>query len=770
MGSSTGLWSETWQKLKRWLLGQNQGEPSPEPSPEPPPEPPPPRPQRRVRTPTVLQMEAVECGAAALGIVLGYHRRIVPLPELRVACGVSRGGSKAPNILKAARSYGLQGKGFKKKIDQLKDIKPPFIVFWNFNHFLVVEGFGRDRVYLNDPAAGPRTVTDDEFDRAYTGIALLFEPGENFQRGGRKSSLTLALLRRLNGSTGTVLYCLLAGFFLAILGVAIPVFSQIFVDNILIEQREDWLRPLLVAMGGVLVLQTLLNYFQLSTQKRLKIQLSLKMSSQFLWHILRLPSRFYAQRFAGEISNRLKLNDRIADTLSGAFATNTINAIVVVCYGAVMLAYDWVLTLVVVASAVFSIAALQWVSRQRKDAYLRLSQDQGKTIGFSIAAIQSIETLKASALESDFFARWAGYYTKSLNTYQSLEVSNQTLTVLPTLLSSLTTIAVLVVGGLRVMDGNISIGMLVAFQLLVQRFQEPITTLVEFGGRLQELEGDITRLDDVLDNPIDERLDRPASDNSTGHSTENTTENTTAYRLQGRLRFENVSFGYSKVAEPLIRELNFTVEPGQRIALVGRSGSGKSTVGRLVTALYQPWEGQIHFDDRPIADLPRALVCNSLAYVEQDILLFEGTVKDNLTLWDATISDAQLMRACQDAEIWEVVRSIPGGLQGELLEGGMNLSGGQRQRLEIARALVGDPSILVMDEATSALDAETERLIDRNLRRRGCTCIIVAHRLSTIRDCDEILVFDRGRVAQRGTHDELWNSGGIYAKMLQDSG
>lgn len=728
----------------------------------------------RVKTPTLLQMEAVECGAAALGIILGYYKRVVPLPELRVTCGVSRDGSNAPNILKAARHYGLEGKGFKKKIEGLKELKPPFIVFWNFNHFLVVEGFGSGQVYLNDPATGPRKVSEDEFDRAYTGIALLFEPGKDFKPGGRKQSLTLALLKRLGGSAMTLIYCLLAGFLLALLGIVVPVFSQVFVDNILIEQRENWLRPLLLAAGITVILQGLLTYVQLGHLKRLRVQLSLKMSSQFLWHILRLPARFYAQRFAGEVSNRLKLNDRVADVLSGELATNTINVVMVMFYAVVMFAYDGVLTALVVFFAVLNMAALQWVSRQRKDAYVRLAQEHGKVTGVGIAALQSMETLKASALESDFFAHWAGYYTKAINAHQSLEVTNQTLTVLPTLLTALTTMFVLVVGGMQVISGQISIGMLIAFQLLVQNFQEPITKLVEFWGRLQELEGDLTRLDDVLQNPTDEQLSevyQPQTVGLEGLATNGSSAiQTISHRLRGQVELKQVTFGYSRTGDPLIQDFSCTIAPGQRVALVGKSGSGKSTIGRLIAGLYQPWEGEICFDGLPIAQIPRPILTHSLAYVEQDILLFEGSVLDNLTLWDQTVPDQQVVQACQDATIWDAVRAIPGGLQGLLSEGAGNLSGGQRQRLEIARALVNNPAILVMDEATSALDAETERIIDRNLRRRGCTCVIVAHRLSTIRDCDEIIVFDRGQVVQRGTHEQLWEEGGKYAQLIEEGG
>ena len=718
----------------------------------------------RVKTPTLLQMEAVECGAAALGIILSYYRRIVPLPELRRECGVSRDGSKASNMLKAARSYGLQAKGFKKGIDQLQDLRPPYIVFWNFNHFLVVEGFRKQRVYLNDPAAGPRTVSLQEFDEGYTGVVLVMEPGSEFKKGGRKPSLILSLWERLQGAAGALVYCMLAGFLLTIAGLAVPVFSQVFVDEILVQGRQHWLRPLLLGMVFAAILQGLLTLLRLQHLRRLKIKLAVGMSSRFLWHILRLPVGFYAQRFAGEISNRTSLNDQVADVLSGKLATTVIDTVMVIFYALVMIQYDWVLTLVVVSFAAVNILTLQWISRRRVDANQRLIQEYGKAAGTSIAALQSIETLKASGLESDFFARWSGYYTKAINSQQELGVTNQTFSVLPTFLSSLSSMALLVVGGLRVMNGHLSIGMLVAFQALMQSFLLPVNNLVSFGSTLQELEGNLIRLDDVLDNRIDPQVESRSQKDKDG------TIQFSSSRLQGYVELQNITFGYSRLESPLIESFNLSVKPGQRVALVGGSGSGKSTIAKLVSGLYEPWAGEIRFDGKPREQIPHQVLTNSVAMVEQDILMFGGTVKENLTLWDATVSDKNLVRACQDAAIAEVVFSMSGGFDAQLIEGAANLSGGQRQRLEIARALVNNPSILIMDEATSALDTETEKIIDQNLRRRGCTCLIVAHRLSTIRDCDEIIVLERGKVVQRGTHEELWQVEGVYSRLIRTEG
>ncbi|MDX2239977.1 MAG: NHLP family bacteriocin export ABC transporter peptidase/permease/ATPase subunit [Leptolyngbyaceae cyanobacterium bins.302] len=737
----------------------------------------------RVRTPTVLQMEAVECGAAALGIVLGYYGKIVPLAALRQDCGVSRDGSTAVNLVKAAKRYGLTAKGFKKGLGAIQQLRCPYIVFWNFNHFLVVEGWGRDRVYLNDPATGPRTVTLQEFDEAYTGVVLVMEPGSDFRRGGRKPGMIPALSHRLRGSVKAVVYCLLAGLFLVVPGIAVPVFTQVFVDEILVQGQQDWLRPLVLGMLMTTVLKGMLSWVQLRHLRRLRIKLAVTMSSQFLWHILRLPISFYAQRYAGEIANRTSLNDKVADVLSGRLATTVIDVVMMVFYALVMLQYDRALTAIGMVFAGMNLVALQWVSRQRADANIRLGMENGKAAGVAISGLQSIETLKSSALESDFFARWAGYYTKAINSHQELGLQNQTLSTLPTLLSQLATVLLLVVGGFRVMDGKLSIGMLVAFQSLMQSFLEPVRRLVNLGSTLQELEGDLSRLEDVLSNETDPHLqqvtdqqisDRPPSPFSPTPLAKRGAARPQppippppSFRLQGFVELRHITFGYTPINPPLIEDFNLTIQPGQRIALVGGSGSGKSTVVKLITGLYQPWSGEIYLDGQPLSQIPRRVLTNSIALIEQDLLLFAGTVRDNLTLWDPTVRDRNLVQACRDAAIHDVILSLPGGYDAELIEGGANLSGGQRQRLEIARALVHNPSILVMDEATSALDTDTEKLINQNLSRRGCSCIIVAHRLSTIRDCDEIIVFERGTIVERGAHDALYRAEGTYTNLIR---
>ncbi len=737
----------------------------------------------RVKTPTVLQMEAVECGAAALSIVLRYYGRYVPLAELRQVCGVSRDGVTAATVLKAAKTYGLAANAFKKKLESLKQLKLPFIVFWDFNHFLVVDGFDRHQVYLNDPATGPRQVTLQEFDEGYTGLVLTLEPGADFKKGGRQASIIGSLTRRLGGSVGALVFCTIIGFLLVLPTLALPTFSRVFIDNVLLAQRLDWLPYILLGMLLSVMLQGALTALQLQYLRALRVKLAVGMSSRFVWHLLHLPIGFYGQRFAGEITDRIDLNNQVADILSGRLITTVISLVMVVFYAIAMAQYDIPLTLIVVAFAAINVGVLQWVSRQRTDANRRLVQEYGKASGVAINGLQSMETLKAYGIESDFFARWAGYYTKAINAQQELAITNRLLGLLPSLLATLSTLSLLIIGGLRVIHGGLTIGMLVAFQLLMQSFQAPIDSLVSFASILQTLQGNLERLDDVLENEVDgvfeQQRQEVGAEAAGGEGNRNPLPLTPpqpqsslpTFRLSGAIEIQDLSFGYSTLNAPLIENFNLSIKPGQRIAFVGGSGSGKSTLSRLIAGLYQPWSGEIQFDGRRREATSRSVQTNSIAMVEQEILLFAGTVRENLSLWDSTIPEDNLRRACQDAEIEDTILSLPYGYDAPLLEGGQNLSGGQRQRLEIARALVHNPSILIMDEATSALDPETERLIDRNLRRRGCTCLIVAHRLSTIRDADEIIVLEDGKVVQRGTHEQLWQqTEGTYAELIKSSG
>lgn len=722
------------------------------------PSPAPPRGVKRVRTPTCLQMEAVECGAAALSIVLGYYGRFVPLEELRMECGVSRDGSKASNVLKAARKYGAVAKGFKHELESVYGLKMPVILFWNFNHFLVLEGISGDKVYLNDPASGPRVITREELADSYTGVVLCIEPGPEFKKGGNRPSMISALARRTRGFERALLYVVLCGLFLVIPGLVIPAFTRVFIDEFLVAGKAAWIKPLLLGMALTAAVMMLLTYLQRYFLLRFESKLALTSSAKFFSHVLRLPVEFFAQRFSGEIGSRVLINDKVARVLSGDVATTTLNMMTVVFFALLMLRYDVVLTLICVALAMGNVLVLRSVARFRIDSSRRLLKEQGKVVGTAMSGLQMIETLKATGGETDFFGRWAGYQAKALKAKQELGLFSNYISAVPPLLTALTTTAILGVGGLRVMNGYLTMGMLVAFQALMSSFLKPINGFVNFGSTLQELEGDMNRLDDVLSYPQDRQYsERPPNP-----------ELEKKLKLSGSIEVKNVTFGYSPLDKPLIEDFSLRVGPGQRVALVGGSGSGKSTISKLVAGLYEPWSGEILFDGVPRREIPASLINNSLGMVDQDIFLFEGTVRDNLSMWDSTIPETNITCAARDAAIAEVIAERPGGYMSEVNEGGSNFSGGQRQRLEIARSLVGDPTMLILDEATSALDPTTERIIDDNLRRRGCTCLIVAHRLSTIRDCDEIIVLSRGKVVQRGTHDEMKDAEGPYKTLMQE--
>ena len=726
---------------------------------EAPPRRPAPPPRRRVRSPTVLQMEAVECGAASLAMVLAHHGRIVPLEELRLECGVSRDGSKAGNLLKAARRYGLVARAFRcEEVEKLYGQKFPCILFWNLNHFVVLDGFGKDCAFVNDPAQGPRQVGLDEFDEAFSGVLLTFEPGPEFQPGGRRPSALRGLGARLSGSTAALAYVALCGLLLVVPGLVVPTFTRVFIDEYLVAGRGSIVRPLLVAMTGSALVLALLTWLQGHHLLRLQAKLALLHSSRLFAHLQRLPMAFFAQRYAGELGARVALNDRVAEAVASRLTSTLIDLCVVVFYFGLMLWYDVPLTLTVLLFAGLNLGVLRLARRRRADASRRLLLDHGKLMGTSMGGLQMIETLKATGGEAEFFARWSGFQAKALRGQQALSVVSETTSSVPPLVGSLATMAIFVLGGLQVMRGRMTLGMLVAYQGLAASFTMPLARLVNFGGQLEELGADLIRLDDVLQQPPDPQLAAGAAAPPAGEAS--------PLRLSGKVELRHVTFGYSPLEAPLIEDFSLVVEPGQRVALVGASGSGKSTVARLVSGLYEPWSGEVLFDDKLRREWPRALLANSLAVVDQEVFLFGGTLTENVSMWDATLPAARVAAACRDAALAELVESRDRGYDTAIEEGGRNLSGGQRQRLEIARALAAEPSIVVLDEATSALDPATETVIDDSLRRRGCTCLIIAHRLSTIRDADRILVMQRGRVVQQGTHESMKDVEGPYRDLI----
>ncbi len=714
---------------------------------------------RRFKTPTLIQMEAVECGAASLGIMQRAFGLWQPLELLRVDCGVSRDGSKASNVLKAARKHGMEAKGLRKELEDVYTMEMPVILFWNFNHFLVLEGFSGEKVFVNDPATGPRVITHDELDASFTGVVLVLRPGPEFKRGGSKPDMLGALKKRLDGHGLALWFVLLCGLFLVIPGLVVPTFTRFFIDEILVAGNSDWVKPLLLGMGLCMLIQTVLGYLQQYFLLRFETKLALTSSAKFFTHVLRLPIEFFSQRYAGEIGSRIQINDKVAHIIADKLAQTMIDLVMLVFYAVLMFLYNVPLTLVCLSLALLNVVAIKLIGRKRADSTRRLLQEEGKLMGTGMGGLQMIETLKATGGENEFFSRWAGYQAKTLKAKAALGTYSQLTTVVPNFVDALSTAVILGMGGFLVMNGQLTMGMLVAFQSLFKSFSRPIRTFVNFGNTLQELQGDMNRLDDVL-------RYRKAPQYTKEYQV--IPELADVIKLSGHIEFRDVSFGYSPLEAPLIEGFNLTIQPGQRVALVGGSGSGKSTIAKLLSGLYQPFGGTILFDGQPREEIAPRLLNNSVGVIDQDVFMFDGTIKENLSMWDSTIPESYIIQAARDAAIEPVIVQRSGGYQSTVSEGGTNFSGGQRQRLEIARALVATPSILIMDEATSALDTQTEKHIDEAIRRRGCTCLIVAHRLSTIRDADEIIVMERGKIVQRGRHDELKSVEGYYQKLIKE--
>ena len=710
----------------------------------------------KVKVPVVMQMEALECGAASLTMILAYYGKWIPLEQIRADCGVSRDGSNAKNILKAARSYGLAAKGYRYEPEGLKENgKFPCIIHWNFNHFVVLDGFKGSKAYLNDPAKGSYSVPMEIFDKSFTGICLMFEPAESFEPGGAPKSILTFVKKRLKEAETAMVFVALTTLITALLGIITPAFSRIFMDRLLTGENPEWFLPFIFALGGISVIQLIVEWMKAVYSLKINGQLSAVGSTTYMWKVLRMPMEFFSQRMAGDIQQRQRMNASVAQSLAETFAPLALNTVMLVFYFVVMLRYSLILTLVGVASIVINLVVSRIISNKRMNITRVQLRDAGKLAGATVTGIEMVETIKASGAENGFFEKWAGYQA-SVNTQQvRFERLNQYLGMIPELVSSLANIAVLILGVYFTINGKFTVGMIMAFQGFLGSFTAPAQTLISAGQTLQEMRTQMERVEDVMEYPTDVNCSRDGILEDAEYS-----------KLSGNVELKNVTFGYSRLAEPLIRDFNLTLKTGSRVAFVGTSGCGKSTLSKLISGLYQPWEGEILFDGKPIEKIDRSVFTGSLAVVDQDIILFEDTIANNIKMWDGSIEDFEVIMAARDAQLHEDIMQRDGGYSYKITEGGKDFSGGQRQRMEIARVLAQDPTIIILDEATSALDAKTEFEVVRSIKDRGITCIVVAHRLSTIRDCDEIIVLDNGEVVERGTHDELYARGGVYTQLV----
>ena len=710
--------------------------------------------QGAARVPVVMQMEALECGAASLAMILAYYGKWIPLEQARADCGVSRDGSNAMNVLRAARSYGLTAKGYRMEPDALKqDGRFPCIIHWNFNHFVVLCGFRGGKAVLNDPAQGHYTVSMEVFDKAFTGICLMFEPGEAFQPGGKPKSVLAFARQRMKGAGEAAAFTVITAVIASLIGVIQPGFSRVFLDRLLTGVNPEWVTPFLWTLAGLSIVQIVIAFIQALYAARINGKIDVVGSTTYMWKVLHLPMEFFSQRMAGDVQQRKSTNASIASGLVGTFAPLVIQAFMMVFYLAVMLRYSVMLTLVGVLSIMINIALSRYISARRVNITRVQMRDSGKLSGATVAGIEMIETIKASGAENGFFEKWSGYQASVCLQETKFAKLNQYIGLIPQIIATLTSTAVTILGVYLVMQGQFTVGMVLAFQGFLQSFTAPARQLISAGQSMQEMRTQMERIEDVMQYPSDAVYD------SRG-------EEETYQKLSGSIEMKNVTFGYSRLAEPLIRDFSLTLKPGSRVAFVGTSGCGKSTLSKLISGLYQPWSGEILFDGKPMSRIDRSVFTGSLAVVDQDIILFEDTIANNIKMWDASIEDFEMIMAARDAQLHEDIMQREGGYSYRITEGGKDFSGGQRQRIEIARVLAQDPTIIILDEATSALDARTEYNVVKSIKDRGITCIVVAHRLSTIRDCDEIIVLDRGQVVERGTHEELYALNGFYTKLV----
>ncbi len=708
------------------------------------------------KVPFIMQMEALECGAASLAMVLAYYGKWIPLEQVRLDCGVSRDGSNMKNIYLAGLHYGLEVHGYRMEVETLKtSVSFPCIIHWEFNHFVVLDGFKKNKAVINDPARGRVEIPMDMFDVSFTGMVLTFEPTDDFAPSGRRKSTVEFARKRLKGAAPAVFFVILTSLITYMFGVINPVMSRIFFDRLLSGKAPGWIGPFLGIMVILAVFQLVVLWAQTVYSLKINGKMAIEGNASYLWKVLRLPMEFFSQRMAGDILQRQSTNASIAGTIVNTVAPLFLNTVMMLFYLVIMIRYSLMMTIVGVVSLMINLFVARYLSAKRVDLMRVQMRDAGKLSSATLAGISMTETIKSSGAESGFFRKWAGYQA-SVNTQEvRFDMLSDSIGLIPQFISTISNYVVLFLGVQLAIEGNFTLGMIATFQGFLTSFMGPAMTLVDAGQTIQEMRTEMERVEDVMEYPEDVAL---------GNGDLNTDGEIS--KLRGEIELRNVTFGYSPLADPIIEDFSMHLMPGCRIAIVGGSGCGKSTIAKLICGLHQPWSGEILLDGQSVLNIPRNIFTGSVAMVDQDIVLFEDTIANNIRMWDDSIEDFEVILAARDAQIHDDILKRPGGYQGRLIENGRDLSGGQRQRLEIARVLAQDPSVIILDEATSALDARTEYELVKAVRDRGISCIVVAHRLSTIRDCDEIIVLDKGKVVERGTHEELIAKGGAYTELV----
>ena len=707
-----------------------------------------------VKTPLVMQLEALECGAASLTMVMAYYEKWVALEQVRVDCGVSRNGSNAKNILRAAQKYGFKTKGYAYSTQKLRERgKFPGIIHWGGGHFVVINGFRGNKAIINDPAKGVLKVDLKTFDKIFTGIYLEIVPDEGFEPGGKRKSIFEFAKKRLKGAAPLIAFFAITTIVFYIIGIINPVMNQVFVDYLLGGNNPGWLLPFIFIFAGIGFLQVIVTLVQALYQYKIRGKLDLVGSTTYMWRILRMPIEFFSQRMVGDLQSRQSENASIAETLVNVFAPLLFNTIMLVIYLVVMISKSWILTLVGVVTVVLNAFVSFYISRLRVNIARVQSRDRARLSGLTTKGIEMIETIKSNGAEASYFATWSEAQDNVMTQRTKIARTNTFVGLIPALVAMIANYSILILGVFYTIKGEFTIGSIVAFQGLLSSFMSPAMTIITSGQTLQEMRTSMERVDDVLEYPLDPNVTREIPMEKIS-------------KIKGNLVLKNVTFGYSRLDVPVLTDFNLEIKQGQKVAIVGSTGSGKSTLSKLISGLYSPWSGDIIFNGKRIEEIDHEIFTSSIAVVDQDITLYEDTISNNIKMWDESIEDYEVIMACNDAQIHKAIMAREGQYNAPVLEGGKNFSGGEKQRIEIARSLAADPSIIILDEATSALDAKTEHEVVKAIKARGITTIVIAHRLSTIRDADLIVVLERGHIVEQGNHDELMALKGSYYNLV----